>query len=222
MKLAVFLIGVTFGFNHAVAQEKQSDGADNGYLVAISQDLDRLEVKHRGVPVTIKRIQDTEHRLTDDFTKTSRVCPPFCIQPIQIAEGVKTIGELELLDIMNGSAAQGETLVIDARMPQWFQAETIPTAINVPFTAYAKSGKAIMKLFKAKDKGDGSHAFDDAFSLVIFCNGPWCDQSHLAIEHLLKLGYPPEKLYYYRGGMQSWKSFGLTTIVPNPNIVSQY
>jgi len=31
--------------------------------------------------VTVQRIQDTNNRLTDDYAKTSRPCPPFCIQP---------------------------------------------------------------------------------------------------------------------------------------------
>ena len=29
---------------------------------------------------------------------------------------------------------------------------------------------------------------------------------------LLKMGYPPEKLKYYRGGMQAWTSLGLTVV----------
>jgi hypothetical protein len=29
------------------------------------------------------------------------------------------------------------------------------------------------------------------------------------------MGYPAEKLYYYRGGMQMWQSLGLTTVLPN-------
>jgi hypothetical protein len=29
---------------------------------------------------------------------------------------------------------------------------------------------------------------------------------------LLALGYPAHKLKWYRGGMQSWKSLGLTTV----------
>jgi len=31
---------------------------------------------------------------------------------------------------------------------------------------------------------------------------------------LIKLGYPEEKMKYYRGGMQAWQLLGLTTIVP--------
>jgi len=31
---------------------------------------------------------------------------------------------------------------------------------------------------------------------------------------LLKFGYPPEKIKWYRGGMQAWETVGLTTIKP--------
>jgi hypothetical protein len=30
--------------------------------------------------------------------------------------------------------------------------------------------------------------------------------------NLLKFGYPPHKLKWYRGGMQDWEILGLTTV----------
>ena len=62
--------------------------------------------------------------------------------------------------------------------------------------------------------------FTDAKELLIWCNGPWCGQSPRAIKGLLSLGYPAEKLYYYRGGMQMWQSLGLTTILPSDTSVA--
>jgi rhodanese-related sulfurtransferase len=56
--------------------------------------------------------------------------------------------------------------------------------------------------------------FTDAKTLVIWCNGPACGQSPRAIEGLLKAGYPADKILYYRGGMQMWQLWGLTTVVP--------
>ena len=57
--------------------------------------------------------------------------------------------------------------------------------------------------------------FSNAKQLILWCNGPWCGQSPRAIKALLSMGYPAEKLYYYRGGMQMWQSLGLTTVLPN-------
>ena len=48
-------------------------------LVKITQDIPQVKINDSGVNVTIKRIQDTGNRLTDDFAKTSRICPPHCI-----------------------------------------------------------------------------------------------------------------------------------------------
>jgi len=47
--------------------------------------------------------------------------------------------------------------------------------------------------------------------LYLFCNGLWCGQSPAAIRALLQIGYPESKLKYYRGGMNSWHSLGLST-----------
>jgi len=56
-----------------------------------------IHTKDGGKRVTVQRIQDTNNRLTDDYAKTSRPCPPFCIQPTKVADGIDNIGEIELL-----------------------------------------------------------------------------------------------------------------------------
>ena len=72
---------------------------------------------------------------------------------------------------------------------------------------------ATFGLFGSGQKTD-SWDFSDAKQVVFWCNGPWCGQSPGAIEGLLSHGYPPEKVYYYRGGMQMWKALGLTVVMP--------
>jgi hypothetical protein len=44
----------------------------------------------------------------------------------------------------------------------------------------------------------------------LFCNGLWCGQSPTAIGTMVSLGYPAERIFYYRGGTQSWRGLGLT------------
>jgi hypothetical protein len=56
--------------------------------------------------------------------------------------------------------------------------------------------------------------YDNVKMLVLFCNGPWCGQSLIMIKGLLKIGYPPHKILWYRGGMQEWESLGLSTLKP--------
>ncbi len=51
--------------------------------------------------VLIKRNQNQANTVNPIYAKTSRVCPPFCIQPIKLAEGVETIGELEIIGYLD-------------------------------------------------------------------------------------------------------------------------
>jgi rhodanese-related sulfurtransferase len=201
-----------------------SYAAESENKVNITAEIASVVVHHQGIPVTIERVQDTENRLADDFTKTSRPCPPFCIHPIEAAKGIRTIGELELLAFLQKDVAEERGLLIDARMPNWYNSETIPGSVNVPFIILTKPSDKrtrILKLMGAKIKESGEVDFANAINLALFCNGPWCDQSPRAIKGLINAGYPPEKIAYYRGGMQAWKSFGLTTVLPTSNAVDK-
>jgi rhodanese-related sulfurtransferase len=51
-----------------------------------------------------------------------------------------------------------------------------------------------------------------AKKVLLFCNGPWCGQSPMAIKAMLREGYPADKILYYRGGMQAWHTLGLTVV----------
>ncbi len=186
--------------------------------VNLSAELPYLDIEYEGKQLRIQRIQDTEHKLENSFTKTSRPCPPFCIHPMQAAVGVQTVGELELLSFLIEKVRTGAGLLIDSRLPEWFEKGTIPGAVNIPWTILAAgpdnphTAKILHALGAVEEVGEWD--FRPALHLMLFCNGPWCDQSPLAIKNLVSLGYPPEKLYYYRGGMQLWQLLGLTTVVP--------
>ena len=191
--------------------------AEDAYPVAITKDDPFITVLHQGSEVKVKRIQDTKNRLVDDFAKTSRPCPPFCIHPMEAASGVDTIGELELLEFVNTTVKSGKGLLIDARMPKFFNSETIPGSINIPFILFTgDNAEKVVKLLGVKETDNGLD-YSQAKELCLYCNGPWCDQSPRAIQALVKAGYPADKLKYYRGGMQLWKIFSLTTVLPKPN-----
>ena len=198
-----------------------SFAVDNDYSVKIAPDKPSVEVTHQGISIEVKRIQDTNHKLIDDFAKTSRPCPPFCIHPMLAAPEVETIGEIELLDFLTTKVKKGNGLLIDARMPKFFNSETIPGSINIPFILFTgDNSREIINLLGVKKAGD-NFDFSNAKELALFCNGPWCDQSPRAIKALVKAGYPASKLKYYRGGMQLWKIFSLTTILPRSNTVEK-
>ena len=208
----ISLLMLTFSASFAV---------DNDYPVKITPDVSSIEVTHQGVNIEVKRIQNTTHKLIDDFAKTSRPCPPFCIHPMLAAPGVETIGEIELLDFLTKKVKKGEGLLIDARMPKFFNSETIPGSINIPFILFTgEDSQKIISLLGVKKAGSNLD-FSNTKELALFCNGPWCDQSPRAIKALIKAGYPPSKLKYYRGGMQLWKNFSLTTVLPRSNTVEK-
>ncbi len=186
-------------------------------LVKITKDTPEVKINDSGVTVNIKRIQDTANRLTDDFAKTSRLCPPHCIPKIKIEDGIKTIGELELIDFIKNKVYKKKGILVDARLKEFYVLETIPGAINIPFTiAEVKSKKVTDSLFKAlgaKIKPDGSYDFTNAKDLAIFCSGLWCSASVSLAKNLADKGYPKDKILWYRGGLQAWKLLGLTTVI---------
>ncbi|MDU8929396.1 rhodanese-like domain-containing protein [Alisedimentitalea sp. MJ-SS2] len=182
----------------------------------ITPDMASHSINLNGERVVIERIQDTSHRLSNDFTKTSRPCPPFCIHPISAAPGVDTIGEIEVMEFLENTVATGQGLLIDSRVPSWYQKGTIPGAVNVPFSTLEASNPyrdEILKALGARQTTTGWD-FSNALDLAMFCNGPWCDQSPRAIRNLTQAGYPAEKIKYYRGGMQLWLLLGLTVRHP--------
>ena len=184
--------------------------------VGITEDMDSLDVDHLGQKVTIQRIQDTNNQLTGGFTKTSRPCPPFCIGPMYIAEGVITVGELEVLDFLANDVNNGTGVLVDARMPDWYKRGAIPGAINIPFVVFDSGNpyaEQLLLTLGGRQQEGGNWNFQDALKLLMYCNGPWCDQSRRAIDHLLLVGYPAEKILYYRGGMHLWQALGLTTVI---------
>lgn len=199
--------------------------AEKGY---ITPTLKSVDVMHKGVPVTITRNTDKNSTLPKVFTKTARGCPPFCIQPMQLSEGIETVGELEVLGYLQRvSHGDRQVMVVDSRTPEWTQRGMIPGSVNIPWN---KINVEVQGTFEVEAEAqtlndilvnqfgvrleNGQRDFRNAKTLVMYCNGNWCPQSSVNLKTLAKLGYPAYKLKWYRGGMQSWVSVGLTTVKP--------
>ena len=110
------------------------------------------------------------------------------IQPMQVAEGVRTVGEVEVMEHLERGLP-----VVDARTHDFYEKSTIPGAKNIP---YPETAARIGEL-------------DREQPTIFFCNGPQCGQSPIAIRALLEAGYPPDKILYYRGGLHDWLTLGL-------------
>ncbi len=188
--------------------------------VNITKSLHSLEVDHGEETIEVQRNQDSAAVITGDFARTSRPCPPFCVQPIQAAPGVETIGIRELVDFMQTELAVGEGALIDARTPDWHARGTIPGSVNLPYTQLNRRAGAteldiadVLEGFGVRESGQGWD-FSDAVLLVFWCNGNWCGQSPAAIRGLLAEGYPAKRIRYFRGGMEDWVQYGLTVVIP--------
>ena len=109
---SVFILACSLAcFNIAVAEDEH---------VYITHDLPDVEVLHNGKPVRIQRNPDTLNIIDSEYVLTSRPCPPFCIQPMVLAPGVDTIGELELIDYLRAiSAGDQSVMVVDSRTEDW-------------------------------------------------------------------------------------------------------
>jgi len=169
--------------------------------VNITPDMPSVTIETAEGSATISRIQDQANELDGEWAQTSRACPPFCIQPMTPAPGVTTIGELELLDMLQDPDA----MVIDSRTEDWFRTGSIPGAINIPYT-YVIDELAQLGCEPDFDGWDCA----GARRVALFCNGLWCGQSPTAIRNMIEAGYPADRIFYYRGGMQSWRLLGLS------------
>jgi rhodanese-related sulfurtransferase len=110
------------------------------------------------------------------------------LQRLEAAPGVQTVGELELVELVEQGA-----LVVDCRTVGSFGGRTIPGSINIPHTEMVERRAEL----------------DEKRIAILFCNGPQCPQSPHALRELLEAGHPASALAYYRGGMHDWVSLAM-------------
>ena len=205
-------------------QNLQYDGVE---VVTINNKGEKQEVDiERDIPDVCERDVAMKAKTISGGNYANKDVPSACqvsfvssvgkISPMHLHKDVETYGELEVLDYLQRMASNKEMLFIDSRAENWFNELTIPSAINIPFTyfinqkKYAKAFEASLKIFGVT-KIKESYDFGQAKTLLLFCNGAWCGQSPKMIKELLAIGYPAEKIKWYRGGMQSWLSLGMTS-----------
>jgi rhodanese-related sulfurtransferase len=113
------------------------------------------------------------------------------VQPIELAPGVRTIGELELIE----HAARGGVLV-DTRRAHFRREATIAGSIGIDHDEILEN----LRLLPSAEPA------------VFFCNGPQCKATPDAVHALLARGHPPEAILYYRGGMHDWITLGYPSV----------
>lgn len=231
-----FKMGITSILKKATRAKSDSN---TGQRISITPELRGIKINHKGKSVTISRGSNKDALINPLFTKATRPCPPFCVQPMIVSAGVETIGELEVLEYLEQSNNDPSIMIVDSRIKEWVDKGTIPGSVSIPWTRFVNEKgvlqneiiNILIKQFNAPLldgrteqiiisellSNDPSIIFDfsQAKTLIFFCNGSWCGQTSYSLKALLKIGYPAEKIKYYRDGMQGWETLGLTTITAN-------
>ena len=181
--------------------------------VMISKGVKSIDMELNGDKFTIMRNQTAGNKISSLYETTNRGKP----QPMSLAKGLETVGELEFISLMKKAQKDENIAIIDSRKPGWYAKLRIPGAINVPFTNFETKEGAIESMedeMGVVQKSDGTLDFSDAKTLALYCNGYWCGQTPSMVKNekysLINMGYPVEKIKYYRGGMQAWTSLGFT------------
>lgn len=117
------------------------------------------------------------------------------VQPLAIAPGVRTIGELEVIEHL-----QERRPLIDTRLEHFHREGTIPGARWI-------SHEQILERLEE---------LDPATPTIFFCNGPQCSATPDAIGKLLDAGFPAATILYYRGGIHDWMTLGYP-VSPGPS-----
>ena len=135
---------------------------------------------------------------------------------MQIHKKIDTFGEVEVLAYIKQMQDDKSMLMIDTRDEEWYGYRTIPGAINMHYV-YIMLPKSVDEEYKQSLVELGvigikkPYDFSQAKTILLFCNGAWCSQSPKMIKALLSLGYPPEKMKWYRGGMDDWLGLSMTS-----------
>jgi len=180
----------------------------------IKKGMTEFTVALNGATCTIGREQAKDNKVHEAYSTTTRGAP----QPISLGHGIETLGELEFIDYMMKAEKDDSITIVDTRTEGWHRNLRIPCTVNVPYTQLNDDKDiaifALLDNFGVEENDDGSLNFDAAKTIVGYCNGFWCGQTPAmfvrAKYSLVNLGYPADKLKYYRGGMQAWTALGMT------------
>ena len=211
-------------FIYAEKSNFQSEGV-SVQLVDTSGHVKHMIVK-RDIPDECKKVPinnmmvwtgNYANEKVPEACKSTYVHTTGSLLPMHLHDEIHTYGELEILAFIKHMQKDDSMLLIDGRKQEWYDYRTIPGAINLPFHHF-KERKSFefefehaLRILGVKIHEDDSYDFTDAKTIAIFCNGPWCSQSVAMIKALLEIGYPADKMNWYRGGMQTWLAAGMTT-----------
>jgi rhodanese-related sulfurtransferase len=192
------------------------NGKKENYKIERMEDKNCLNIAVTAEVFNEKNIKENIHK----ECKKTFITVKGMIQPLFISEDIKTVAEIEVLDFIynKSSKTPNKYALIDTRKASWFNQQTIPSAINVPFEDMKYDEDFKKEFYKAYENlgikvinpQKNIYDFSNTKTAIFFCNAPWCSVSTNTIKYLLKIGYPANKILWYRGGMADWSSMSLS------------
>ena len=220
----LFIVFISFSFSKDYNIGLQYSGVETEFIndkgenrqITIEREVDS---KCMDVPIRSEMFWKADYA----STKVPKVCKSTfitsvgkVIYPMQLHKDIVTYGEIEVLAFIKKMQSDNTMLFIDARGEEWYEHRTIPGAINIHY-AYMKKPEVFEEEYKESLVKLGIHGkkkpydFSQAKTILLFGNGAWCSQTPIMVKSLLALGYPPEKIRWYRGGMHSWLGLSMTS-----------
>lgn len=217
LSLSVFLFTKDLGFEYEGIRIKTVDTKGNVDYIIVKRDI-LEECKNVPISNTMLWSGNYAHTKVPKACKSTYVHTLGNLLPIQLHEDITTYGELEVLAFMKQMQSDDSMVLIDACKEEMHEYRTIPGAVNMPFNHFKERASFefefehhLRELGVDINEQDGSLDFTKAKTVTIFCNGPWCSLSVSMIQVLLDIGYPPENINWYRGGMQTWLGAGMSS-----------
>ncbi|WP_309497440.1 rhodanese-like domain-containing protein [Sulfurovum sp.] len=203
-------------FSFLQAEIIRSDLKTNNKRVILKREIDP---KCKQIPITNNMFWESSYasnEVPDACKSTFITSAGQNISPMNLHKNIETYGEMEVLTYIEKMQDDESMLFIDTRDEEWYEYNSIPGAINIHY-AYIMMQESFPDEYKVSLKKLGvrgtekSYDFSQAKTILLFCNGSWCSQSPKMIKSLLALGYPAEKMKWYRGGMDDWLGLSMTT-----------
>ena len=214
--LTSFILAGDIGFEYEGIPIRTIDTSGKLKSIVVKRDIPE-ECKKIPITNTIVWTGNYANTKVPEKCKSTYVHTTGKLLPMHLHEDITTYGELEVLAFIKQMQTDDSMMLIDGRKQDWYDYRTIPGAVNMPFHHF-KERKAFEFEFEHELRTlgviineDETLDFSKAKEIVIFCNGPWCSQSVAMIDALLEIGYPPENINWYRGGIQTWLAAGMTS-----------
>lgn len=188
-------------------------GLSTSLIAQSAPDVIEAAFFFNGTERSFEQRPDVDAAQVASHYRPSANCGALCIAPLMADADVQTVGEREVISFVADQVANGSGLLIDSRNAADRTSGFITASVNVPGKLLLPENPFLNDIMQAMGARsfEGSLNFADTLPLMIFDDGPSTTDTPNLINSLLALGYPAEKISYYRGGMLVWTALGLNT-----------